>query len=139
MTTQSEARRPGCLVLLVATLTALLGPLAWVAPAHADMTFDQKMLELVNQRRAAAGVAPVQASPILATVAGPGPYLGCGVPLGGRAADMGARNYFSHTILGCNQSVFNILSSVGGLVYSAAAENIAWMNGTSDRSSPLRT
>ena len=132
MTTHSDTRRRGGVVLVVATLAALLGPLAWVAPAHADVTFDQKMLELVNQRRAAAGVAPVQSSPVLATVAGPGPYLGCGIPLGGRAADMGARNYFSHTILGCNQSVFNILSSVGGLVYSAAAENIAWMNGTSD-------
>jgi hypothetical protein len=46
---------------------------------------------------------------------------------------MGDRNYFSHTILNCGtQSVFNILTSTVGLVYSAAAENIAWMNGTTD-------
>ena len=134
MTTQSDIRLPRrvCALLVVAAFAVLLGPLGRTTPAYADVTFDQKMLELVNQARAAAGVAPVQASPVLATIAGPGPYLGCGSPIGGRAADMGARNYFSHTILGCNQSVFNILASVGGLVYSAAAENIAWMNGTTD-------
>jgi hypothetical protein len=91
------------------------------------------MLELVNQKRAAAGVAPLESSLVLGTIAGPGPYLGCGLPIGGRAEDMGARNYFSHTILNCGtQSVFNILTSTVGLVYSAAAENIAWMNGTTD-------
>ncbi len=117
---------------LVALWAVLLGPLASVAPAQADVTFDQQMLTLINQQRAAAGVAPVQASPALSTIAGPGPYQGCGFAIGGRAADMGARNYFSHTILNCsNQSVFNILST-SGLVYSAAGENIAWMNGTTD-------
>ena len=134
MTTQSDLtnRRKLGLVVVVTALLTLLGPLARTTPAYADVSFDQKMLELVNQHRAAAGVAPVRVSPVLATVAGPGPYLGCGAPLGGRAVDMGVRNYFGHTILGCNQSVFNVLSSITGLVYSAAAENIAWMNGTTD-------
>ena len=134
MTTQSDTPRitKSWVVLLIAILAALLSPLARMTPAHAEQSFDQKMLELVNQHRAAAGVAPVQLSPILATVAGPGPYLGCGTPLGGRANDMGARNYFSHTILGCNQSISHILNSIVGLVYTAAGENIAWMNGTSD-------
>lgn len=120
-------------LLAVAVAATLLGPLAASRPAYADVTFDQKMLELINQKRAAAGVAPVQGSLVLSTIAGPGPYLGCGLAIGGRASDMGDRNYFSHTILSCNnQSVFNILSSTAGLVYSAAAENIAWMNGTTD-------
>ena len=120
------------MVVMLTMAAALLVPLATATPARADATFDQKMLELINQPRAAAGVGPVQGSLVLATIAGPGPYLGCGAPIGGRANDMGARNYFSHTILGCNQSVFNILASTVGLVYSAAAENIAWMNGTTD-------
>ena len=122
------ARALFAVVLVVATLGTL-----GAGPARADTTFDQKMLELVNEKRAAAGVAPLQSSLVLDVIAGPGPYLGCGLPLGGRANDMGARNYFSHTILNCgNQSVFHILSSTVGLVYSAAAENIAWMNGTTD-------
>ncbi len=120
-------------LLVAALLVALLVPLLTAGPAAADASFDQKMLELVNQRRAEAGVAPLQSSLVLSTVAGPGPYLGCGLPIGGRADDMGARNYFSHAILNCgNQSVFHILSSIVGLVYSAAGENIAWMNGTTD-------
>ena len=127
----SPRRATGALsaVALVATMLGTLG----AGPANADTTFDQKMLELVNQKRAAAGVAALQSSVALGVIAGPGPYLGCGTPIGGRADDMGARNYFSHTILNCsNQSVFNILSTTVGLVYSAAAENIAWMNGTTD-------
>ena len=35
-------------------------------------------------------------------------------------------------LLGCDQSVVHILSSVTGLMYSVAAENIAWMSGNSD-------
>lgn len=119
--------------MLAVISAAFLAPLANPQPALASTTFEQKMLDLINQRRAAAGVGPVQASLVLNTIAGPGPYLGCGLPLGGRASDMGARNYFSHTILNCGtQSVFNILTSTAGLVYSGAAENIAWMNGTTD-------
>jgi len=120
-------------VVAVALFAALLGPLVRVQPAHADVTFDQKMLELINQQRRTAGLAAVQEAPALSTVAGPGPYLGCGPVLGGRATDMGVRNYFSHILPGCNnQSVLDILASVSGLVYSTAAENIAWMNGTTD-------
>ena len=135
-TTRSEqrgARRIVLSLLCVAIAAVFLVPLITARPAAADASFDQKMLDLVNQKRAAAGLAPVQASLVANTIAGPGPYLGCGLPLGGRANDMGARNYFSHTILNCGgQSVFNILTSTVGLVYSAAGENIAWMSGTSD-------
>lgn len=43
-----------------------------------------------------------------------------------------ARNYFSHSILGClTQSVFNLLGGLG-VVSSSSAENTAWMNGTTD-------
>lgn len=138
MTTQSEIRTrrwrraPGAIAVIVLSAT-LLGPLTAARPALADSNFDQKMLEMVNEQRTAAGVSPLQTSPALNIVAGPGPYLGCGLPIGGRANDMGARNYFSHTILNCGtQGVFNVLSSTVGLVYSAAAENIGWMNGTVD-------
>lgn len=138
MATQSDKtdrvswRTLGTMVVVV-VWAALLGPLVAASPARADVTFDQKMLELINQQRAANGVGPVQPSLVLGTIAGPGPYLGCGFLIGGRADDMGGRNYFSHTILNCgSQSVFNVLSSTIGLVYSAAGENIAWMNGTTD-------
>lgn len=119
--------------LSVALCAGLLAPLTSPSPAHANATFGQTTLELINQQRTAAGVAPVQGSLVLDLVAGPGPYLGCGLPISGRASDMGIRNYFSHTIPGCSsQSVFHILNSTVGLVYSGAAENIAWMSGTTD-------
>lgn len=123
--------RATCLVVALVIATGI-GAIVMARPAQADVTFDQKMLDLINQARSTASVAPVQLSPALSTIAGPGPYSGCGSPIAGRATDMGVRNYFSHTILNCgSQSVFNVLSS-SGLVYSAAAENIGWMNGTTD-------
>ncbi|HTJ73922.1 MAG TPA: CAP domain-containing protein [Acidimicrobiales bacterium] len=108
---------------------------ALVLPAHrasADQTFDQRMLTLLNQDRAANGLAPLVADPTLGANAEDAPYLGCGFTVLGRATDMGVRNYFSHTILGClTQTVFNILGSTG-LVYSGAGENIAWANALTD-------
>ena len=59
------------------------------------------MLELINRDRAAQGTAPLLASPVLAGIAGDAPYQGCGYTVTGRSADMGVRNYFSHTILNC--------------------------------------
>ena len=44
---------------------------------------------------------------------------------------MGARNYFSHTILNCNQGMTHMLAAAG-VSYSGAAENIAWFGGTTD-------
>jgi uncharacterized protein YkwD len=103
-----------------------------VRPAAADVTFNQRMLELMNRDRAANGLGALVADGTLAASAEDAPYNGCGFTVLGRAKDMGQRNYFSHTILGCaTQSVFNILSATG-LVYSGAAENIGWMNGTTD-------
>jgi uncharacterized protein YkwD len=98
----------------------------------ADLVFNQRMLELINRERVANGLQPVVANGILAAAAEDAPYLGCPVPVSGRARDMGTRNYFSHTILNCdNKGVFALLNATS-LLYSGAAENIAWMNGTTD-------
>jgi uncharacterized protein YkwD len=65
------------------------------------VTFEQRMLELVNGARVNAGVPPLQPSSALAAIAADAPYDCCGFRINGRSADMGARNYFSHTMLGC--------------------------------------
>lgn len=122
------------LVALVALLAGLAGAVVPAAPASAadDGGFASRMLELLNQQRASAGLTALQWSPGLAAVAEDSPYNGCGFTVAGRAKDMGVRNYFSHTILGCGtQTVFNVLS-VTGIVSSANGENIAWMSGTTD-------
>ena len=122
------------LTLVVAVLAGLIATVAPTRAAYAadDGGFAKKMLELVNQHRAAAGVAPLQASPSLQSVAQDGRYDGCGFPVMGRANDMGARNYFSHTILNCGtQGVSHILGALG-VQTSGFGENIAWMNGTTD-------
>src|SRR5579885_329213 len=126
---RARARLGAVVAGLAVVLAALVLP---ASQASADQTFDQRMLELLNQDRAANGVAPLVADPTLAANAEDAPYLGCGFTVLGRATDMGLRNYFSHTILGCaTQSVFNILNATG-LVYSGAGENIAWASGLTD-------
>ena len=117
----------------VVAVAMVLATLAMpVGEASADVTFNQRMLELVNRERSANGLRPVVADATLGATAEDAPYNGCGFTVLGRAKDMGQRNYFSHTILGCGtQSVFNMLNSTG-LVYSGAGENIAWLNGTTD-------
>jgi uncharacterized protein YkwD len=121
------------MALLVALVGGLLAVLAPARPAYgADGGFAAKMLELVNQHRAAAGVGPLQWSDALGRVAQDARYDGCGFPVYGRANDMGARNYFSHSILGCaNQSYSHLLGALG-VQSSGSGENLAWMNGTTD-------
>ena len=117
---------------LLAVVAAVAGPAVSSPPASADVAFNQRMLDLVNRERAANGLNSLVANPVLAGVAEDAPYPGCGFPVAGRAADMGARNYFSHNILNCgSQSVFNILNSTS-LGYSGAGENIAWVNAVTD-------
>ena len=100
--------------------------------ASAEVTFNQRMLELLNRERAANGLPALAADPSLAAVAEDQPYNGCGFTVYGRAKDMGVRNYFSHSILGCAlQGVTSILTSTG-ILFSGSGENIAWMNGTTD-------
>jgi uncharacterized protein YkwD len=123
------------LASLVVGLSVLVAP----APAaHADASFDTEMLALINQDRAANGLGPLQAQPLIGAIAEDAPYLGCGYPVAGRAADMGNRNYFSHTILNCGtQTVFDMLRA--SLVpFLSAAENIGWEQGTTDPGTAAR-
>jgi len=69
---------------------------------------------LVNQDRAANGVAPLSYSAALARVA---QY---------RAQDMLNRNYFSHYDPSTGQLAFVQLLHLWGIPYSTAGENIAW-------------
>lgn len=119
-------------VVVTAGLALVVGPPP-AARAADDGGFSAKMLELVNQHRAGAGLAPLRVSADLAAAAQDGRYDGCGFPVMGRATDMGNRNYFSHSILGCPspQGVTQLLGALGVEV-SSTGENIAWMNGTTD-------
>ncbi len=128
----SGGRRCWALTATVALVAALAGPAVHRPVAAAEVTFEQRMLELVNRERVANGLQPVVANAILAAAASDAPYLGCPFPVSGRATDMGVRNYFSHAILGCNnQSVLHLLNATG-LLYSGAGENIAWVNAITD-------
>lgn len=71
-------------------------------------------ISLVNQDRAANGVAPLAFSAALARVA---QY---------RAQDMLNRNYFSHYDPSTGQLAFVQLLHLWGIPYSTAGENIAW-------------
>src|SRR4051812_37395015 len=134
MTTHSTRRLAGPALLVAVLLAGLLAALVPAAPASAsdDGGFAARMLELLNQQRSAASLPALSWSPGLAGVAEDSPYNGCGFTVPGRAKDMGVRNYFSHTILGCGtQTVFNVLSAVG-IQSSASGENIAWVGGMTD-------
>ncbi len=129
----SDQRRP-CRPLRIAVLSVLLVTAALVRPVPASAaaaTFEDRLLELVNGARAAAGVGPVRISVALAGIAGGSPYQGCGYPVAGRSADMGARNYFSHTILNCSgRTVADVLRAAG--LPSEAGENMAWVSAMTD-------
>jgi uncharacterized protein YkwD len=129
-----EARGRAVAAMKVAAL-ALAVIAAVVVPtraASADVTFNQRMLELVNQDRVANGVPALVPDPALAAVAEDAPYSGCGFTVYGRAMDMGKRNYFGHTILGCGLLGVTGLLDALGISFSGSAENLAWMNGTTD-------
>src|SRR5687768_1375917 len=103
-----------CCRYTLLAVALLAGPLGAVVagPIHAEVAFESRALELINAARAASGVAPVQLSTRVASIAADAPYDGCGYRVAGRAADMGARNYFSHTILSCgNQDVSHVLKA----------------------------
>ena len=113
-------------------LAVSLAGLAMTAPpAAAESVFNQRLVELINRERTAAGLAPVSASAELGGIAESAPYQGCGFAVAGRAADMGQRNYFGHEIAGCGKSVTHVLAG-SGLTYSGAAENIAWASALTD-------
>lgn len=129
-------RKPGRLpiALRVAVLvTAIMATLVLPGrPASADATFNQRVVELINRDRAANGLAPVVADPALGAVAEDQPIQACGMTVQGRAKDMGVRNYFDHKILGCGLLGVTTLLNAAGINLSGSAENIAWMNGTTD-------
>ena len=112
----------------MASLSSLVLP---ISAASAAVTFEERMLELVNGARVGAGVASLQSSATLTGIAGGAPYQGCGFPVAGRSSDMGARNYVSHVILNCgSQGAGDMLRAAG--VSSPPAENIAWVNAIKD-------
>src|SRR5215218_9359128 len=119
-------------VVFLSLFLVLAGLLRPAQPATAATSFEDRMLELVNRARAAAGAAPVQPATGLAAIAGSAPYDGCGYRVSGRTADMGARNYFSHTILQCGGRGFTSMLQAAGIVYDRSAENIAWVGGITD-------
>ncbi len=116
------------------TAALLAGSLSTSAarPAYAEATFESRALELVNVARSGAGVAPVAMSAQLASIAGDAPYDGCGYRVAGRAADMGARTYFSHTILNCGNQGVSHMVKAAGVAYHAVAENIAYVSAMTD-------
>ena len=133
---QAGGRRTGGLptALRVAVLVAV-AVATLVLPARsasAAATFNQRILELVNRDRVANGLAPVVADPALGAVAEDQPVNVCGLTVHGRAKDMGVRNYFDHKILGCGLQGLTTLLNALGINLSGSAENIAWMNGTTD-------
>jgi len=115
----------------------MLAAVSVVAPPpalSAAVTFEDRMLELVNGARATSGVARLQASSVLSGVAGDAPYGGCGFNVAGRSTDMGLRNYFTHTILDCNGKGATDMVKAAGLPYMPT-ENIAFVGAMDD---PLR-
>ena len=81
--------------------------------------------QLLNGSRSNNGMAPVQSHGTLVGLAR------------WRSSDMLAKNYFSHTIMGCGCLVYPYYDSAG-LNYQWAGENIGWNSGVSDAESPVR-
>lgn len=128
----------------VVTAAGLAGvAMPWSSPlhpaaVHADSTFDTDMFALINQDRTNNGLPPLQQSTQLGNIGENATYNGCGYPVAGRAEDLIARNYFSHTILNCgSQTVFNILQA-DGVAQNGAGENIGWAAGFTDPASAAK-
>ena len=132
----TRARRTGGLATAL-RVAALAGVVAatLVLPARgasASVTFNERILELVNRDRVANSLAPVVADAALGAVAEDQPVQACGTTVLGRAKDMGVRNYFDHKILGCGLLGVTTLLNALGINLSGSGENIGWMNGTTD-------
>jgi uncharacterized protein YkwD len=136
-----ETSRRHVLAAAGAVLGVMAGAAGVVAPwhsplspsaVHADSTFDNTLFSLFNQDRANHGLPPLQSSTALTAVAENSTYTGCGFSVAGRAEDMVARNYFSHTILNCgSRTAFDVLHA-DGIAFSSAAENLGYASGVSD-------
>ena len=104
---------------------AVLASAPSVASGWSQSSAEATLWQLMNGARVNNGVAPVQSSATLTSIAR------------WRSADMLERDYFSHTIPGCNCLVYTYYDS-NGLNYAWAGENIGWNSGFTDDYSPVR-
>ncbi len=96
--------------------------------AFADSGADSGMFGATNQDRTSNGVGALQYLGTLQNVGEAMPYNCSGIHVQGRAYDLIQRNYFSHTIQGCGQYVFSMMS-YAGVSWQSAGENIGWASG----------
>lgn len=132
MSLTAPARRPhrvtartllfGTSALLAA---ALLGWSPQATTGWNQASAEGTLWQLLNGARTNNGLAPLQHHGTLLGIAR------------WRSSDMLARNYFSHTIPGCNCLVYAYYDQ-NGLNYTWAGENIGWNSGHSDDQSPIR-
>lgn len=111
-------------------LTAILaaGMLAWSPSPTSGWNqgaAEGTLWQLLNGARVNNGMAPLQQHGTLVSLAR------------WRSADMLNRNYFSHTIPGCNCLVYAYYDQ-NGLNYVWGGENIGWNAGRTDAESPVR-
>jgi uncharacterized protein YkwD len=125
-------RRPHRIIArtLVFSTSALLaaGLLTWTPSPSTGWVFpagEGTLWQLLNGARTNNGMAPLQQHGTLLGIAR------------WRSQDMLDRNYFSHTIPGCNCLVYAYYDS-NGVGYAWAGENIGWNSGVDDASSPVR-
>jgi uncharacterized protein YkwD len=139
--TACRRRRRAAAVVLPAVAVALACVTVQSALSRgvqAQASLDTALQTLLNQDRAANGLAPLSWNAQLGGIAEGSGYSGCGFAIGGRAQDMVQRNYFSHSILDCGgRNVFDILRA-GGVAYRSAGENIGWVGGLSDPTAAAR-
>jgi hypothetical protein len=119
----------------VTYLYAATGLLAQGAAATSAVDpLGSELMRLVNLDRQALGKPPMQIDPALASIARNAPFTcptNSGMKVTGRAADMAARSYFSHTVPGCLRAdgtayrASDILSIVFGYT-GPRTEIIAW-------------
>jgi uncharacterized protein YkwD len=109
------------LVFAAGALAASPGATSGWNQSYAEGT----LWQLLNGARTNNGMAPLQQHGTLVSLAR------------WRSRDMLDRNYFSHTIPGCNCLVYAYYDS-NGLKYAWAGENIAWNSGRTDEYSPVR-
>ena len=104
------------------------GLLAWGPPSTSGWnqgSAEATLWQLLNGARTNNGMAPLQQHATLVGIAR------------WRSSDMLARDFFSHTIPGCNCLVYAYYDS-NGLAYDWAGENIGWNSGLDDSYSPVR-
>ena len=106
------------------SLAALLAWTPAVASGWNQGSAESTLWQLMNGARINNGVGPVQSHATLVGIAR------------WRSSDMLARDYFSHTIPGCNCLVYAYYDS-NGVAWEWAGENIGWNSGLSDAQSPV--